>query len=176
MDVVVTEKMDGENCTMHKGGIYARSIDSDSGVLRQRVKTLWSVMGYDIPDGWRICGENLQWQHSIRYENLISPFYVFSIWNEKDECLSWDETIDYCQLLNLPTVPVLFRGSFNEDVIRNIAIKEGMEGYVVRNSLSFHYDAFSKNLAKFVRANHVQTDQHWSKHLVENGFSNECSK
>ena len=35
------------------------------------------------------------------------------------------------------------------------------EGYVIRLKDSFHYDEFGTSVAKFVRANHVQTDQHW---------------
>lgn len=37
-----------------------------------------------------------------------------------------------------------------------------VEGYVVRISDSFHYDDFSKSVAKCVRAGHVgSTDDHW---------------
>jgi hypothetical protein len=34
---------------------------------------------------------------------------VFSIWNEQN-ALSWDETVEWAELLGLFTVPVLWRG------------------------------------------------------------------
>ena len=35
------------------------------------------------------------------------------------------------------------------------------EGYVIRNINAFHFDDFQKNVAKWVRPHHVQTDAHW---------------
>ncbi len=35
------------------------------------------------------------------------------------------------------------------------------EGIVIRPASSFHYTNFSKSVAKWVRKNHVQTDNHW---------------
>lgn len=168
-NVVVTEKLDGENCTITKEGIYARSIDSNGGVLRQRVKAYASTFQFDIPDGYRICGENMQWQHSIRYENLVVPFYAFSVWNNNNVCLSWNDTLDFLALLNLTTPPLLYRGVFDFATIKQINVSK-IEGYVVRLEDSFAFDDFSESVAKYVRANHVQTDQHWSSNLKENGF------
>ncbi len=71
-------------------------------------------MGYRIPEGWRICGENVYACHSIHYIALTSYFYVFSIWNEKNECLSWDATVAWCKKLGLAHVPLLYRGPYNE--------------------------------------------------------------
>lgn len=170
--VVVTEKMDGENCSATSEEIYARSLSSNGGILRERVKALWSSIRYKIPTGWRICGENMQWQHSIRYENLISPLYIFSVWDENNHCIPWEETLMFAEDLGIPTVKVLKEGIFNKEFIEELKefdIGE-MEGYVVRVDKEFHYDDFSKNVAKYVRANHVQTDNHWTTNLIENGF------
>lgn len=41
------------------------------------------------------------------------------------------------------------------------------EGYVVRLAEEFSYEKFSTSVAKFVRKNHVQTDQHWMQNEVE---------
>jgi len=48
----------------------------------------------DIPAGWRICGENLFYKHTIPYRDLHTMFYVYSIWNEANECLSWADTLE----------------------------------------------------------------------------------
>lgn len=42
------------------------------------------------------------------------------------------------------------------------------EGYVTRNLDSFHINDFDKNVAKCVRKNHVQTDEHWTKDWQSN--------
>jgi len=37
------------------------------------------------------------------------------------------------------------------------------EGVVIRKVGGFDNDQFPKNVAKLVRENHVQTDQHWTR-------------
>jgi hypothetical protein len=116
---------------------------------------------YNLPEGWRVCGENLYATHSIEYNDLSSYFEVFSVWNEKNDCLSWDETLEWTELLGLKTVPVLFRGTYNEETIRNLKLnKERQEGYVIRLTEQFGYFRFKKSVAKFVRKNHVQETVH----------------
>lgn len=160
--VVVTEKLDGENTTLYLDHIHARSVNSKQHISRNWVKALHGEIAHLIPAGWRVCGENLYAKHSIAYTNLTSYFFVFSIWDETNTCLSWNETIEWSTLLGLETVPVVYRGVWNESSIREIRVDlETQEGYVVRNSDNFHYDNFSENMAKWVRKNHVQTDQHW---------------
>ncbi len=175
-EVVVTEKLDGENTTLYRDHIHARSLDSKDHESRHWVKMLHGAISFQIPEGWRICGENVYAMHSIYYNELTSYFYVFSIWNEKNKCLSWDETVEWAGLLGLETVPVLYRGIWNEETIKDcysrISVFGGeQEGYVVRTTVGFPYEDFGTSVAKFVRKNHVQTDQHWlSKPVVPNGL------
>ena len=162
--VVVTEKLDGENTTLYSDGLHARSIDSRHHPSRAWVKALQAAMGHNIPPGWRICGENLYARHSIAYENLKSYFYVFSIWNENNYCLSWSETKEWAEILELELVPVIYQGIW--DKAKMLAIAEQLdlnltEGYVVRKTEQFHFADFQKNIAKWVRSNHVQTNEHW---------------
>jgi hypothetical protein len=42
-------------------------------------------------------------------------------------------------------------------------INAGHEGLVIRNYDEFGFDDFDKNIAKFVRKGHVQSDEHWAK-------------
>lgn len=162
--VIVTKKLDGENCSMYSDHIHARSIDSRGGEDRAWVKQFWSTFAHDIPPDWRICGENLWAQHSIRYTGLKSFFYGFSMWNERNVCLSWDETLMYFQILGIEPVPVIYDGIFSEKNIR--ALENDMqwekdEGYVCRLADSFTYGQFKSSIAKFVRKGHVQTAKHW---------------
>lgn len=169
-EVVVTLKFDGENTTMYNDYIHARSINSGNHESRNFVKRTHSQIMADIPENWRICGENVYAKHSIHYKDLDAYFYIFSVWNNQNMCLSWDETKEYSQLFDLPTVPVLYEGIFNENIIKKLAQThfEGneMEGYVVRLKESFSYKDFKKSMAKYVRANHVTTHGHWMRQQV----------
>jgi len=176
-EVIVTEKMDGENTTIYNDFIHARSLDSKDHASRHWVKMLQSTIGYQIPQNWRICGENLYAKHSIYYQNLSSYLYVFSIWTDEDKCLSWDETVEWAELLGLQMVPVLYRGIYDEGKIKACYTKNSLaggeqEGYVIRLANEFYYNDFKHSVAKFVRKNHVQTDEHWmNKPIVPNVIS-----
>ena len=109
-------------------------------------------------------------KHSIFYDALTTYFYVFAIF-QGDMCLSWDDTVEWCTLIGLEKVPVLYRGAGDERAIKacwrekSIFGKE-QEGYVVRNAGSFKFDEFCNNIAKYVRADHVMTSQHWMQERV----------
>lgn len=179
-DIVVTEKLDGENTTMYRDYIHARSLEYASHDSRDRVKAMWAAIAHDIPEGWRVCGENMFAEHSIHYDDLESYFYVFSIWNEKNVCLPWQETELWATLLGFPTVPLLASTYWNgcepywppchyldDDFTMAGSGLRGREGYVVRIADEFHYKDFRRSVAKYVRANHVQhKDGHWINRRV----------
>jgi hypothetical protein len=179
-DAYISLKRDGENTTIGKGYSHARSLDSKHHWSRDHIKALAAQLYNDIPTGWRICGENLIATHSITYGNLDSFFEVFSVWDEHNNKLSLEDTIEFCQVLDLTMVPILGRGAFktlfaNEirgtvkfDPLHNVGLNSAVdEGYVVCNAKSFHWDDARKNIAKCVRKNHVQTDEHWMHSAVK---------
>ena len=170
--VVVTEKMDGENTTFYSDYIHARSIDSRYHPSRAWVKALQGEIGYKIPAGWRICGENLYARHAIAYEALTSYFMAFSLWNSNNECLSWAESKAFFQQLGLVTPKELYRGLWCEKTIKDIQLDTRyQEGYVVRIADSFYFNDFGRCVAKWVRADHVVTDKHWMHaEVVPNGL------
>lgn len=180
-EVVATVKMDGENFTLYSDYSHARSINSAHHPSRAWIKRLHAQVAHEIPKGWRVCGENMYAVHSIPYENLEDYFLVFSIWDEKNNALSWDETVEWAKLLGLSTVPVLYRGEWDEEVIRGLFDEEHggdpMEGYVVRVARKFAYKEFPRVVGKFVRENHVQTDEHWmSAEVVANKLKDQRSR
>lgn len=164
-EVVITEKMDGENTTGYWNGvIHARSVDSKNHPSRNWVKNFLKMRLFQIPEGWRVCGENVYARHSIEYTALDSYFLGFSIWNEKNQCLSWTETLTWFDLLGIKPVPELCRGVFDQnqinDIIKNLNLNE-QEGIVIRLAGEFNYRDFDISVAKWVRANHINTDEHW---------------
>jgi hypothetical protein len=163
--VIVTEKRDGENTTMYANHIHARSLDScrQNHPSRDWVKQFWGTIRHTIPPQWRICGENMFAKHSIAYENLETYFEGFSLWEGKT-CFAWDETLFWFEMLGIKPVPVLYDGPFDEKLIRGLWTPDQastVEGYVVRDAEDIAYDDFNTKVAKFVRKNHVATDQHW---------------
>ena len=163
-EVVITEKMDGENTTMYTDHIHARSIDSVNHWSRERVKATHAELAYNIPAGWRLCGENMTAVHSIEYDNLDAYFLLFSIWDEHNTCLSWESTMEWSALLGIWTVPLIYWGQWDTELCKELCKKlnpKRQEGLVVRPACSFHFDEFPSRVGKYVRANHVQTDEHW---------------
>jgi hypothetical protein len=160
--VIVSVKMDGECTTISPDKFHARSPDSKVDESRTWMANFHSTIRHDIPIGWRICGESLYagppW-HVIKYTNLPSFFMGFSIWNDKNICQSWDDTLEYFSLLGISPVPVIYDGIWNEKLIRELypiksanALKYSPihEGYVVRIADAFHYRDFRYVCAKYV--------------------------
>lgn len=164
--VIVTEKMDGENTSLYQDYIHARSLGSRHHPSRDWVKQFWGTICADIPKGWRVCGENLYAKHSILYEQLPSYFMGFSVWDEHNICLGWDETVDWFNLVGITPVPILYDGIFSEKTIKGIGKTLNLahqEGYVVRVAESFSYQDFNQKVAKYVRDGHIQTTKEWGK-------------
>lgn len=175
-EVFISEKMDGECTSGAKTYTHARSLDSNNHPSRNYVKGIFGGIQHLIPEGWRICGENLYAQHSIPYENLESYFYCFNIWDENNICLSLDDTLEWRELLGLTFVPILYRGIFDETILNNLIENldlEKQEGIVIRITDSFHYKDFKTSIAKWVRKGHVQTDEHWlNQPIIPNKLKN----
>jgi hypothetical protein len=148
--IIVTEKFDGECSTLYANYMHARSIDGENHPSRNWLKGFHSKMGYNIPEGWRVCGENVYAKHTIYYDNLDTYFYVFSIWDQRNNCLSWDDTIEWSQLLDLQLVPVIYDGIWDEKIVKGFCNDDKREGFVVRIADGFSYGEFRKFVAKYV--------------------------
>lgn len=166
-NVVVTIKMDGENTTIYNDYTHARSLNSlvDSEDRRWVEALRKSKIENNVPDSFRICGENLFYKHTCAYDDLESMFYVFSIW-DSNKCLSWDETIMWCGMLDLKTVPVIYEGVYDKNRIldefnKYMRSNKSVEGFVVRLRDEFDLSEFDVSLNKYVRGSFVIPDNHW---------------
>ncbi|MFF8956302.1 RNA ligase family protein [Streptomyces sp. NPDC014894] len=166
-EVVVTEKLDGENTTLYADGLHARSLDSAHHPSRTWVKALQARIGHAIPAGWRVCGENVYARHSLPYGDLDAHFYGFSVWDADGRCLDWDRTVRVLRGLGVPSPRVLWRGVYDERALRRLRLDLArQEGYVVRTAAGFGQREFGDRVAKWVRAGHVRTDTHWMHSAV----------
>ena len=176
-EVYCSIKMDGENTTVYPNGyIHARSLNGNNHPWQSWLKQYIQTWYKDIPQGWRVCGENLYAAHSIKYTfpNESYFFQMFGIYNDKNECLSYEDTWIYADVLGIKMVDVFYVGKYDKDLIlqkfedyKSKSVNE-VEGFVVRNCAAFNYNDFSKNVGKFVRANHVTTDEHWTQNWTPN--------
>lgn len=174
MDVVVTEKMDGENTTIYADHLHARSIDSDWDESKRWLDRMRQLIAHDLPPGWRICGENLFYKHTILYCDLDTPFYVYSIWKNDNECLSWADTLDRCRRLGLRSIPVLYEGRYDQARILKAfqdytaRAPQPVEGFVVRRAAGFAFGEFRESVAKYVHDSfRITTTQHWKYAVKE---------
>lgn len=173
-EIIAGLKLDGECTSLTREYMHARSLDSTNHPSRNWVKALHGQIAHEIPEDMTICGENCFAEHSIHYDNLPSYFLVFNIW-EKGRRLAWDETLAYCDMLGLTTVPILYRGIWDPKKIEELCSTldpKTQEGLVIQVTRSISAPEWKKTSAKFVRKGHVQTDQFWrSKPIVPNGLA-----
>lgn len=177
-EVVITEKMDGENTCMTKYDVFARSHGAPT-------RSPWSInlWGQDglywkvkdlIGENEEVFGENLYGEHSIHYDKLTSYFYMFAVLRNDDSPVwyAWDDVVLMSEVLQVPIVPTLWRGVFNDEIELEAKVNELMlepstfgktkEGVVMRVADEFPLAEFSNNVCKWVRLNHVQTNEHWT--------------
>lgn len=186
-ELVLTEKLDGQNQYICKDGVYARSHSSftehpwdkpliEPGGIHDRIKNL---LGED--EG--IYGENLYAVHSIEYSELPAYFFMFAV-RENDRFYSHEEFLEMSKILDIPTVPILETKKFNSEkeleeriyywMSQKSRFGNEIEGIVVKNTESFSVEDFQKNVIKYVRPNHVQTDIHWTRNWKRAELKNEC--
>lgn len=189
-EVVFTEKLDGENTAMTHYDVYARSHGAPT-------RSPWSRNIWDPSDGlyWKIkqyigpnetiYGENLYGEHSIHYDCLSHYWHMFAV-NDGNMWYSWDEVKEFAKILGVPHVPELERCVLREegevkeiiDELMNnytsyYANRSGREGIVMRITDSFPVVEFPHYVCKYVRANHVQTDEHWTRNWKKARLWNE---
>lgn len=170
-DLLITEKMDGENTTIHNEGTHARSPDSHYHPSRDWLKAFASGISQRLENDERIVGENLYAKHSVGYDELPSYFLGFS-WIVGNDIQPWDATLDRFLELGITPVKTLYRGAFTKGLFESQADRldlDRQEGFIARDAGRFKETEMPIRMGKYVRANHVQSETHWMKlELVAN--------
>lgn len=177
--IVITEKIDGSNTSLEREGCFARTHSGPpTHASFNGLKALHASLQYLIPTRLQIFGEWCYALHSIPYDSLPGYFLVFGIREyvnierlEEAEWYSWKDVELLANNLGLPTVPVLFQGTVNsekelKELVESFMIQPSCcggirEGVVIRLAQGFSDSNFSQSIMKCVRANHVQTSEHW---------------
>lgn len=172
-EVVFTEKMDGENTTIYQGGCHARSPDSGYHASRDWMKAFAAGISPSLAENERIVGEYLFARHSVAYDNLNSYFLGFA-WIVDGTVKTWDSTVERFNILGIQPVSVLHRGSFSDAAVNAVLADLDLskqEGFVVRTTSEFSETNMGTCMAKYVRADHVQSETHWmNAEITRNGL------
>lgn len=192
--LVITEKVDGSNAMLVKDAEEpvrsrrGRKATHDS--FDQLHKIYWERGVYEeLPSWLQVFGEWAYAKHSIHYgcdgccdernqgEPLPDHFLVFGVFDTRyNMWLSWDETEMWAEKLGFQTTPHIKETQYNNqnELYSDLTTIAGCmtpekEGFVVRSRYPFHYGQFPQRLGKYVREDHVTTDEHWShQQITEN--------
>lgn len=195
--IVITEKMDGSNTSLELEGCFARThAGAPTHASFDLLKALHASIKYKISDDIQLFGEWCYAVHSIPYNELPGYFLLFNVAvypksrsNDKSHTdgrvwYSWDMVELWAEDIGVPTVPVLFKGIVEsekelKDLVESLMIQPSAcggirEGVVVRFAGSFKELEFPSHVMKCVRANHVQTSDHWKdQEIIKNKLKQE---
>lgn len=184
-ECVITEKLDGGNTALTCDAFYARSHGGEPAHPSYNLlRTIHrNYLCRSIDKNISVFAEWCFAVHSIRYSMLQDYLNIFGVRNdETGQWWDWDDVCLMADHLGFPTVPVLLRGTFAdkeklEKVVTTFANLSSVygpvrEGLVIRKTcgVSIKEDergTTMSGLAKWVRKDHVQTDEHWSRKPVE---------
>lgn len=164
--------------------------EADHESFDQLKQEYWNRNVYEnLPEHLQVFGENMYAKHSIHYgcdgccdQRNQGPavddiFLIFGVYDTRyDLWLSWQETEKVAEQIDFPTVPTIHGHNDDESQVfldenqfvhdytslAEETVSWGNEGIVVRSMYPFHYGQFERKVGKYVRPNHVQTDEHWS--------------
>ena len=179
--IIISEKMDGSNTSLEADGCFARThANVPAHASFDGLKSLHATVKSLIPNDMQLFGEWLWAKHSIAYNELPGYFLMFNVRDLSNNMwLSWEEVEMWAKEIGVPTVPVLYRGKISSEaelreLVDSLMLEPSCcggqrEGVVVRIAAEFADADFADCVHKNVRADHIQTDEHWkNQEIVRN--------
>lgn len=175
---VITEKADGSNVCLESDLCFARShAGAPPHPSFDAFKAFHATVRSQIGSGTQIFGEWLYAKHSIHYTALPNYFLIFGVRDLRTMMWSdWAEVELWAEELGVPTAPVIWQGQItSEKHLRSVtelyansqgSLGGAREGIVVRLARAYSDTDFPRTIAKWVRAGHVQTDEHWKNQAI----------
>ena len=177
--VVIEEKMDGSNVGIirHAKGFSLQKRNSlvgtsvhaqfdffhnwANGAARERIMS--------VPSGTLIYGELLYATHHIYYNNLPEEFLVFDVRQGK-KWMKYDERKEFCERHRFFMVPLVNRGNFTKDDLREIVPEHSAHGDICEGVVVKRYAKHGYFRGKIVKPGFIKTldedDEHWSRKEV----------
>ena len=178
VEIVVTEKIDGSNLTYTRESVFARTHSAPPNHPSFNLaKATHARIRAAVPEGLSVFCEYCFAVHSIEYGALPDYSIVIGVRDDDaDLWLNWTAVEQTAAALGLPAAPVLFRGVVESaTTLERLTIQlasgssvfgGAREGLVARAAAEFHSAAFHRMVGKYVRAGHVQTDEHWTVQTI----------
>lgn len=177
--VTITEKLDGSNVALTREGVYSRGgLASHSSF--NPLKAIHSTIKEVIPKNHIVYAEWCYAIHSIIYPEIKNPLNLINVYNlEDDYFYGYDYTFQIAKHLGAEVVPLLFE--IKEKEVQNLDVFKEMintyakapsvygpdrEGIVASPKFNCSWEYYKNFTAKWVRADHVQTDEHWRNQPV----------
>ena len=176
MEVTITEKADGGCTILNQGQPWSRASGAPATEGWFAMVRKWhSWKTSTLPESESIYGEDLFGIHSIDY-GKIPENKTFRAFNylRGNRFLSYDDRERLFEDLELESVPLVFRGMFDNLADLSTFLSEEIkrpsrltgngaprEGFVIQKTGDFAFSEFADNVCKYVRADHVQSDSHW---------------
>jgi hypothetical protein len=102
--LIITEKLDGQNDSINKLGVFARSHSAPTQHAWDKyLHDIWNSIKNDLGD-IELFGESMYAIHSIAYKKLENYFYLFGV-RENGIWKSWEEVKWWASAFDFPTVP-----------------------------------------------------------------------
>lgn len=181
-ELIVTEKLDGSNVCVTRESVFSRGGDANHGSF-DWLKGWHAGIRHLLTNDVYYYAEYCFAVHSITYWGLDHYVNLFAIRSEYDPGYGdvwwpWKSVSQVANSLSIPTVPVLRKYGPNsivqvkkdtEFISKEHSVYGGFrEGFVVRYPGYIRVEQFDTLVAKWVRAGHVQTDEHWkNKPIVQ---------
>lgn len=179
--LVFTIKMDGSNLGMTREKVFARNGMDARHKSFDLAKSFHNKIKKEIPEDEIWFGEWLYAKHSIKYTNLESYYQLFAVYFVEEDYWTGISWIKHrAEMHNFKMVPLLTRDYMHGPQYGDIktlkqviqqegdrVIRGGQEGIVVRTRDGFYTKDINQSMAKYVRKDHVQTDEHWKTQKIE---------
>ena len=176
--VMFMEKLDGSNICIGKDYLHARSHNGPpTHPSFDYLKQIAPGIQSQIPTGWSLYFEYCYAVHALVYPEMKNCLHLIGIKDEiSNTYMDWKTVSWVAAALELTTVPVLLvDGTPNIKSIQDTATKlAGLrslygpqkEGIVVRTTEAYKTGVSDRVIAKYVRAGHVLTNEHWMGKMI----------
>jgi RNA ligase len=186
--LIVEEKLDGTHVGIHfttegdlvlqcRGHLITEGMHPQYDLFKQWAAVKRPMLEERLMDRFILFGEWLFAKHSIHYRRLSHYFYEFDIYDKEiEDFLSLEQRLVLLEGMNVPTVPVIHRGSLGRDRLVSLispsrfdsefdnpltgGIDHLMEGLYLRTEAN----GVVTGRAKFVRfefVEKVKQSEHW---------------
>jgi len=151
-NIIVLEKMDGIPVIISSDRIIFKKDVSD--ISKEYLESIRTEKLSKLSNNIWFVGDILLERRLYHYDMLPDYFLLYGMF-VNDIFLNWEVTAKYAEELSLKMVPILYKGIYDEELIKKCYTGESVygkyqEGYIVRRVDTFLLDSIKTNILKYV--------------------------